>query len=156
MIKFLHYQQTLCQIIWWRVKIILVYNDHTLFFLRPHHGIETLEAAIKEVDCIPAYLPSCLELTDCVSRAREWIQEADALQVHFTCFYHIVLCNVLPCGWMHLTLFCFFSTGWRAYPCSFYTFWTGVKSQRYSSNVGTLDPAGKFGVWSTGLEGERS
>uniref|UniRef100_A0A8C1GT55 [histone H3]-trimethyl-L-lysine(4) demethylase n=1 Tax=Cyprinus carpio TaxID=7962 RepID=A0A8C1GT55_CYPCA len=30
----------------------------------------------NEVDSIPAYLPSCLQLKDCVSRAREWIMEA--------------------------------------------------------------------------------
>ncbi|KAI7795195.1 lysine (K)-specific demethylase 5Ba [Triplophysa rosa] len=54
---------------------------HNMLTARPRHSIETLEAAIQEVDGIPAYLPSCLQLTDCVSRAREWIQEADALQV---------------------------------------------------------------------------
>ncbi|KAI2659192.1 Lysine-specific demethylase 5B [Labeo rohita] len=37
-------------------------------------------ASIQEVDSIPAYLPSCIQLKDCVSRAREWIMEADALQ----------------------------------------------------------------------------
>nr|XP_055039906.1 lysine (K)-specific demethylase 5Ba isoform X2 [Misgurnus anguillicaudatus] len=54
---------------------------HNMLSARPRHSIETLEAAIQEVDGIPAYLPSCLQLKDCVSRAREWIKEADALQV---------------------------------------------------------------------------
>ncbi|XP_051767715.1 lysine (K)-specific demethylase 5Ba isoform X1 [Ctenopharyngodon idella] len=53
---------------------------HNMLIARPRHSIETLEAAIQEVDSIPAYLPSCLQLKDCVSRAREWIMEADALQ----------------------------------------------------------------------------
>uniref|UniRef100_A0A8C1I289 [histone H3]-trimethyl-L-lysine(4) demethylase n=1 Tax=Cyprinus carpio carpio TaxID=630221 RepID=A0A8C1I289_CYPCA len=50
------------------------------FVFKPRHSIETLEAAIQEVDSIPAYLPSCLQLKDCVNRAKEWIMEADALQ----------------------------------------------------------------------------
>ncbi|RXN19500.1 lysine-specific demethylase 5B-like protein [Labeo rohita] len=53
---------------------------HNMLTARPRHSIETLEAAIQEVDSIPAYLPSCIQLKDCVSRAREWIMEADALQ----------------------------------------------------------------------------
>uniref|UniRef100_A0A673HVW5 [histone H3]-trimethyl-L-lysine(4) demethylase n=1 Tax=Sinocyclocheilus rhinocerous TaxID=307959 RepID=A0A673HVW5_9TELE len=53
---------------------------HNMLTARPRHSIVTLEAAIQEVNSIPAYLPSCLQLKDCVSRAREWIMEADALQ----------------------------------------------------------------------------
>uniref|UniRef100_A0A672SXE7 [histone H3]-trimethyl-L-lysine(4) demethylase n=1 Tax=Sinocyclocheilus grahami TaxID=75366 RepID=A0A672SXE7_SINGR len=53
---------------------------HNMLTARPRHSIETLEAAIQEVDSIPAYLPSCLQLKDCVNGAREWIMEADALQ----------------------------------------------------------------------------
>uniref|UniRef100_A0A8C1GP96 [histone H3]-trimethyl-L-lysine(4) demethylase n=1 Tax=Cyprinus carpio TaxID=7962 RepID=A0A8C1GP96_CYPCA len=53
---------------------------HNMLTARPLYSIETLEAAIQEVDSIPAYLPSCLQLKDCVSRAREWIMEADGLQ----------------------------------------------------------------------------
>uniref|UniRef100_A0A8C2BLK7 [histone H3]-trimethyl-L-lysine(4) demethylase n=1 Tax=Cyprinus carpio TaxID=7962 RepID=A0A8C2BLK7_CYPCA len=53
---------------------------HNMLTARPRHSIETLEAAIQEVDSIPAYLPSCLQLKDCVNRAKEWIMEADALQ----------------------------------------------------------------------------
>uniref|UniRef100_A0A673HEG1 [histone H3]-trimethyl-L-lysine(4) demethylase n=1 Tax=Sinocyclocheilus rhinocerous TaxID=307959 RepID=A0A673HEG1_9TELE len=53
---------------------------HNMLTARPCHSIETLEAAIQEVDSIPAYLPSCLQLKDCVNGAREWIMEADALQ----------------------------------------------------------------------------
>uniref|UniRef100_A0A671RF92 [histone H3]-trimethyl-L-lysine(4) demethylase n=1 Tax=Sinocyclocheilus anshuiensis TaxID=1608454 RepID=A0A671RF92_9TELE len=53
---------------------------HNMLTARPRHSIETLEAALQEVDSIPAYLPSCLQLKDCVNGAREWIMEADALQ----------------------------------------------------------------------------
>uniref|UniRef100_A0A8C1I287 [histone H3]-trimethyl-L-lysine(4) demethylase n=1 Tax=Cyprinus carpio carpio TaxID=630221 RepID=A0A8C1I287_CYPCA len=53
---------------------------HNMLTARPLYSIETLETAIQEVDSIPAYLPSCLQLKDCVSRAREWIMEADGLQ----------------------------------------------------------------------------
>ncbi|TRY59713.1 hypothetical protein DNTS_002507 [Danionella cerebrum] len=53
---------------------------HNMITARPRHTMETLEAAIQEVESIPAYLPSCLQLKDCVSRAREWIMEADGLQ----------------------------------------------------------------------------
>ncbi|XP_030632475.1 lysine (K)-specific demethylase 5Ba isoform X3 [Chanos chanos] len=48
---------------------------------RPRHGIENLETALQEVSSIPAYLPNCLLLKDSVSRAKEWIQEADVLQI---------------------------------------------------------------------------
>lgn len=66
-----------------------------LLLFRPRHSIETLEAAIQEVDSIPAYLPSCLQLKDCVSRAREWIMEADGLQVRFPCFCSALLFKTL-------------------------------------------------------------
>ncbi|XP_060898722.1 lysine (K)-specific demethylase 5Ba [Labrus mixtus] len=48
---------------------------------RPHHSIETLEAALLEVENIPAYLPNCLQLKDVVTKAREWLHEAEALQL---------------------------------------------------------------------------
>lgn len=41
-----------------------------------------LEAMLLEVNSIQAYLPNCLQLQDSVIRAREWIQEAEALQVN--------------------------------------------------------------------------
>lgn len=44
--------------------------------------METLDAALHEVENIPAYLPNCLQLMDAVARAKEWLQEADALQVN--------------------------------------------------------------------------
>lgn len=56
--------------------------------------METLEAALQEVENIPAYLPNCLQLQDVIDRAKNWLQEAEALQVthirlepHLICFF---------------------------------------------------------------------
>ncbi|XP_061114358.1 lysine-specific demethylase 5B-B-like isoform X2 [Conger conger] len=54
---------------------------HGLLKARPPHCVETLAAAVQEVESIPAYLPNCLLLQDSVTRAREWLQEAEALQL---------------------------------------------------------------------------
>uniref|UniRef100_A0A673B4N0 [histone H3]-trimethyl-L-lysine(4) demethylase n=1 Tax=Sphaeramia orbicularis TaxID=375764 RepID=A0A673B4N0_9TELE len=53
----------------------------SLMEARPYHSIETLDAALQEVDNIPAYLPNCLELKDIVAKAKKWLQEAEALQL---------------------------------------------------------------------------
>ncbi|XP_062843106.1 lysine (K)-specific demethylase 5Ba [Trichomycterus rosablanca] len=54
---------------------------HKMLKARPYHNLETLDAVLYEVNSIQAYLPKCLQLQDSVSRAKEWIQEADALQL---------------------------------------------------------------------------
>lgn len=43
--------------------------------------METLEAVLQEVENIPAYLPNCLQLQDVIDKAKNWLQEAEALQV---------------------------------------------------------------------------
>lgn len=43
--------------------------------------METLEAALLEVENIPAYLPNCLQLQDAVDKAKNWLQEAEVVQV---------------------------------------------------------------------------
>lgn len=43
--------------------------------------METLVAALQEVENIPAYLPNCLQLQDVLDKAKDWLQEAEALQV---------------------------------------------------------------------------
>ncbi|KAG7495169.1 lysine-specific demethylase 5B-B-like [Solea senegalensis] len=48
---------------------------------RPYHGLETLDAALQEVENIPAYLPNCLQLKDVVTKAKKWLHEAEALQL---------------------------------------------------------------------------
>lgn len=54
---------------------------------RPCHSLETLEDALQEVENIPAYLPNCLQLKDVVTKARKWLNEAEALQVKYTSKY---------------------------------------------------------------------
>ncbi|XP_034022739.1 lysine (K)-specific demethylase 5Ba [Thalassophryne amazonica] len=53
----------------------------SLMEARPYHSMETLEAALREVENIPAYLPNCLQLKDVVVKASEWLHEAEALQL---------------------------------------------------------------------------
>lgn len=54
----------------------------TLFLLsRPRHSLSSLAAVVKEIEEIPAHLPNGAALKDSVQRAREWLQEAEALQV---------------------------------------------------------------------------
>ncbi|XP_034388918.1 lysine (K)-specific demethylase 5Ba [Cyclopterus lumpus] len=48
---------------------------------RPHRNMETLDAALQEVENIPAYLPNCLQLKDVVTKAKKWLHEAEALQL---------------------------------------------------------------------------
>uniref|UniRef100_A0A673XK43 [histone H3]-trimethyl-L-lysine(4) demethylase n=1 Tax=Salmo trutta TaxID=8032 RepID=A0A673XK43_SALTR len=47
---------------------------------RPPPSIEVLSEAAEKVVGIPAYLPNCMMLKDSISRAREWLQEAEAFQ----------------------------------------------------------------------------
>lgn len=51
---------------------------------RPYRSLETLDAALQEVENIPAYLPNCLQLKDVVTKAKKWLHEAEALQVKHT------------------------------------------------------------------------
>uniref|UniRef100_A0A8C7QGI6 [histone H3]-trimethyl-L-lysine(4) demethylase n=1 Tax=Oncorhynchus mykiss TaxID=8022 RepID=A0A8C7QGI6_ONCMY len=48
---------------------------------RPRHCVETLVEALQEVASIPAYLPNCLLLKDTVDQAKDWLQEAETLQL---------------------------------------------------------------------------
>lgn len=50
---------------------------------RPYHCMETLDAALQEVENIPAYLPNCLQLKDVITKAKKWLHEAEALQVNY-------------------------------------------------------------------------
>lgn len=72
----------------------VLFNTNVYFYLhyllnltplhRPYHTIETLDAALQEVENIPAYLPNCLQLKDVVSKAKKWLHEAETLQVKYT------------------------------------------------------------------------
>uniref|UniRef100_A0A7N8YK11 [histone H3]-trimethyl-L-lysine(4) demethylase n=1 Tax=Mastacembelus armatus TaxID=205130 RepID=A0A7N8YK11_9TELE len=53
----------------------------SLMEARPYHSLDTLDAALQEVENIPAYLPNCLQLKDVVTKAKKWLHEAEALQL---------------------------------------------------------------------------
>ncbi|TMS19459.1 Lysine-specific demethylase 5B [Larimichthys crocea] len=53
----------------------------SLMEARPYHCMETLDAALQEVENIPAYLPNCLQLKDVITKAKKWLHEAEALQL---------------------------------------------------------------------------
>lgn len=56
----------------------------TVFLLsRPRHSLNSLAAVVKEIEEIPAHLPNGAALKDSVQRARDWLQEVEALQVGF-------------------------------------------------------------------------
>lgn len=44
---------------------------------------------LTQVDGVPAYLPNCLLLQDTVNRAKEWLQEAEDLQVEYSTLYKL-------------------------------------------------------------------
>lgn len=48
---------------------------------RPRLPLSSLAAAVKEVEDIPAYLPSGAALKDAVQKARDWLRDVEALQV---------------------------------------------------------------------------
>lgn len=48
---------------------------------RPRQSLSSLAAAVKEVEEIPAYLPSGAALKDAVQKAKDWLQEVEGLQV---------------------------------------------------------------------------
>uniref|UniRef100_A0A4W5KY76 [histone H3]-trimethyl-L-lysine(4) demethylase n=1 Tax=Hucho hucho TaxID=62062 RepID=A0A4W5KY76_9TELE len=69
-----------------RLQELLTVSEHwedkisSLLKARPPLSIEALSETAEKVAGIPAYLPNCLMLKDSISRAREWLQEAEALQ----------------------------------------------------------------------------
>uniref|UniRef100_A0A8C9TUJ6 [histone H3]-trimethyl-L-lysine(4) demethylase n=1 Tax=Scleropages formosus TaxID=113540 RepID=A0A8C9TUJ6_SCLFO len=62
-----------------RLQELLTVSEH--WEDQVHNLIRMLEAAVQEVENIPAYLPNCLQLKDAVSRAKEWLQDAENLQL---------------------------------------------------------------------------
>uniref|UniRef100_A0AAQ4PXH2 [histone H3]-trimethyl-L-lysine(4) demethylase n=1 Tax=Gasterosteus aculeatus aculeatus TaxID=481459 RepID=A0AAQ4PXH2_GASAC len=70
-----------------RLQELLTVSEHwedkasSLLKARPPHSIETLSAAAEKASGIPAYLSNCRLLRDTVRKAREWLQEAEELQV---------------------------------------------------------------------------
>ncbi|XP_051508691.1 lysine-specific demethylase 5B-B isoform X1 [Myxocyprinus asiaticus] len=53
----------------------------SLLKARPPESLEMLCSQLTQVEGVPAYLPNCLLLQDTVNMAKQWLQEADNLQV---------------------------------------------------------------------------
>ncbi|XP_058246004.1 lysine-specific demethylase 5B-B isoform X1 [Hemibagrus wyckioides] len=48
---------------------------------RPPESVESLSAILKEIEAVPTCMPNCLLLRDSITRATEWLKEAEALQL---------------------------------------------------------------------------
>lgn len=69
-----------------RLQELLTVSEHwddkakSLLRARPRHSLSSLATAVKEMEEIPAYLPNGTVLKDSVQKARDWVQDVDALQ----------------------------------------------------------------------------
>ncbi|XP_025141062.1 lysine-specific demethylase 5B isoform X2 [Bubalus bubalis] len=69
-----------------RLQELLTVSEHwddrakSLLKARPRHSLNSLTAVVKEIEEIPAHLPNGAALKDSVQRARDWLQEVEALQ----------------------------------------------------------------------------
>ncbi|ELK34975.1 Lysine-specific demethylase 5B [Myotis davidii] len=69
-----------------RLQELLTVAEHwddkarSLLRARPRQSLTSLATAVKEMEEIPAYLPSGAVLKDSVQRARDWLQDVEALQ----------------------------------------------------------------------------
>ncbi|XP_055966623.1 lysine-specific demethylase 5B isoform X1 [Sorex fumeus] len=70
-----------------RLQELLTVSEHwddkakSLLKARPRHSLNSLATAVKEIEEIPAYLPSGVALRDSVQKAKDWLQDVEALQV---------------------------------------------------------------------------
>uniref|UniRef100_A0A8C0M305 Lysine-specific demethylase 5B n=1 Tax=Canis lupus familiaris TaxID=9615 RepID=A0A8C0M305_CANLF len=70
-----------------RLQELLTVSEHwddkakSLLKARPRHSLNSLATAVKEIEEIPAYLPNGVALKDSVQRARDWLQDVEALQM---------------------------------------------------------------------------
>ncbi|XP_064450064.1 lysine-specific demethylase 5B isoform X3 [Mirounga angustirostris] len=70
-----------------RLQELLTVSEHwddkakSLLKARPRHSLNSLATAVKEIEEIPAYLPNGAALKDSVQRARDWLQDVEALQM---------------------------------------------------------------------------
>ncbi|KAJ7331860.1 hypothetical protein JRQ81_014040 [Phrynocephalus forsythii] len=69
-----------------KLQELLTVSEHwddkarTLIKARPRQSLSSLEAAVKEIEEIPAYLPNGIALKDTVKKAKDWLQEVEGLQ----------------------------------------------------------------------------
>ncbi|MBZ3879290.1 Lysine-specific demethylase 5B [Sciurus carolinensis] len=70
-----------------RLQELLTVSEHwddkakSLLKARPRHSLSSLATAVKEIEEIPAYLPNGAALKDSVQKARDWLQDVEALQM---------------------------------------------------------------------------
>ncbi|KFQ95593.1 Lysine-specific demethylase 5B, partial [Nipponia nippon] len=70
-----------------KLQELLTVSEHwddkarNLIKARPRQFLSSLVAAVKEIEEIPAYLPNGVALKDAVQKAKDWLQEVEALQV---------------------------------------------------------------------------
>ncbi|KFP65134.1 Lysine-specific demethylase 5B, partial [Cariama cristata] len=70
-----------------KLQELLTVSEHwddkarNLIKARPRQSLSSLVAAVKEIEEIPAYLPNGVALKDAVEKAKDWLQEVEALQV---------------------------------------------------------------------------
>ncbi|XP_075766031.1 lysine-specific demethylase 5B isoform X5 [Pelodiscus sinensis] len=70
-----------------KLQELLTVSEHwddkarNLLKARPRQSLSSLVAAVKEIEEIPAYLPNGIALKDAVQKAKDWLQEVEALQV---------------------------------------------------------------------------
>ncbi|NXR07265.1 KDM5B demethylase, partial [Semnornis frantzii] len=70
-----------------KLQELLTVSEHwddkarNLLKARPRQSLSSLAAAAKELEEIPAYLPNGVALKDAVQKAKDWLQEVEALQV---------------------------------------------------------------------------
>ncbi|XP_042317614.1 lysine-specific demethylase 5B isoform X1 [Sceloporus undulatus] len=69
-----------------KLQELLTVSEHwddkarTLIKARPRQTLNSLDAAVKEIEEIPAYLPNGVALKDAVKKAKDWLQEVEGLQ----------------------------------------------------------------------------
>ncbi|XP_075051804.1 lysine-specific demethylase 5B, partial [Mixophyes fleayi] len=69
-----------------KLQELLTMSEHwhdkckSLLRARPRHHLGSLTAALREVENVPAYLPSVESLRDVVQRAQEWLQKVETMQ----------------------------------------------------------------------------
>uniref|UniRef100_A0A8U8BBP8 [histone H3]-trimethyl-L-lysine(4) demethylase n=1 Tax=Geospiza parvula TaxID=87175 RepID=A0A8U8BBP8_GEOPR len=69
-----------------KLQELLTVSEHwddkarNLIKARPRQSLSSLAAAVKELEEIPAYLPNGAALKDAVQKAKDWLQEVEALQ----------------------------------------------------------------------------
>ncbi|KAM6044563.1 lysine-specific demethylase 5B isoform 2-T2 [Chlamydotis macqueenii] len=70
-----------------KLQELLTVSEHwddkarNLIKARPRQSLSSLVAAVKEIEEIPAYLPNGVALKEAVQKAKDWLQEVEALQV---------------------------------------------------------------------------